>query len=269
MNEIIETTQKVVKNYEDFMKKFHCKKYSFSEKFYLTRRFEGKAIEVKVYFSEITFDIVSQIKNDKLLYSYIVQREDNSEISLEQLNWFLTTTEVQNFLKLQIAEGSFIPRLKNQVFETLEIPISKVSFSKRNLKEVDFQIFNSYKLLLSKYFREYKKCFKDKNFMACTSLSGSICELILFQLLTEQKSVAKSTIHEKGLGTLILYAKMLELDLVYKFDMKPFEKINKIRNKIIHPSNTIKQDIENIETIINPIVLDENLNRIFINFGIN
>lgn len=172
--------------------------------------------------------------------------------------------------KSSISEGSFIPRLKTQIFETINIPVSQVSISKRNNFKVDLTQFNSYKILLSKYFQEYKKSYRAKNFMSCTSLSGSMCELILYHLLIKsKKSINKNSLNENGLGTLISKTKELDLEKSYRFDVDAFEKINKIRNKIVHPSNTIKENVMDIESIIKPKELDRHLKKILINFGIN
>ena len=256
-------------NYKNFINQFNCKCFPFFEKFKLCKSFEGEAIEIKANFSDISVKIVNEPKDNKLLVIYIVPNENNKEISMEQLYWFLNNNEILNYFKVYISGGTFIPRLNKEVFKYISVPISNSSFSKRNFHQIDLTQFNAYKNLLKKYYEEYRTSYKNKNFMACTTLAGSICELILYQLLIEQPKVTNDYVKEVGLGTLIKYVKMMDLEKRFKFPINAFEEINKIRNKIIHPSNTIKEDIENIEIIIDPLKLDEFLKKILIVFGIN
>lgn len=165
--------------------------------------------------------------------------------------------------------GSIIPRVNTSILEHLEIPVSSISLAKRNKFNIDHDALNPYKTLLNKYYSEFGRNYENENYFAATSLAGSICELILYQLLCEQPSTTEQMLQQKGLGTYIQYCKMLELDKKYKFGLTPFERINKTRNKFVHPSNAINEIVNDIKILVLESGIKNNLEKIMIQFGIN
>lgn len=263
----------VLKNYQTFLNKFNCKKHNLLDKFdmqYVLKE-PTKAIAIEVYFAEVSIKIINKnpARDNKLLSTYLVAKENNKEISIEQLFWFLNNSEILNLFNLFKSGSSFIPRLDRQIYSLLEIPVAQISLTNRNKKNTDYSQFNRYIQLLNHYYSEYKNCHSKKNYFAAVTLAGSICELILFQLLIEQETVSERFINDKGLGSLIEYAKMMNLEKQYRFPINAFEEIKNVRNKIVHPNNSIKENLDNLNTFIKPEKINDWLRQVLICFGIN
>ncbi|MCC4214101.1 hypothetical protein [Leeuwenhoekiella parthenopeia] len=249
-----------------FNKRFNCKKFIFSSKFDRVSDPSGRLLEIKSSARGFLFKIVDSNYTKNSIY--FKPNINNSEISLEQASWYLNFQAVSEYLKL-FSIGTVIPKIHLKVLNGLMIPVSSNSISRRNDYKFDKNSLDPYRALLHTYYEEFKENFLKRNYYSSTSLAGSICELILFQLLLEQTSVTESMLRTKGLGTYIEYCRMLELDKEYSFGLTPFENINKLRNKFVHPSNAIFEVLNNIENLISKFNLKKNLDLIIIQFGIN
>ena len=263
-------SRNVLNRYEKFLNRFKGKKVIFESCFTIP---EGSLDRCIVLFQN-SFTYEAKIQNEytsKFHHIVICSTKKNKEISLEFLEWYLNQKEVKEFLALH-SLGAIVRRLDKKELRKLVIPISAKKLKNSNDYSNQFQanfLYNDpYRNLLKHYINEFYQNIKVKNALSSVVIAGSICELILYNLLNDQETVKENYLTDRGLGAYIDYCRMLNLEKEIKFRLQPFDELKKVRNKIVHPNNAIKEMIDPTNELVDINKIENFLKEIIIDFGL-
>ncbi len=246
---------KIIDKYQDFFKGKQKKKFLDVVKVQLPE--EIKEDDLIFRHIGITFNIRIATKNKLNKGKFLVFNIIDQNYTKEFILWFFSQKEIQNYLSL-FTKGNIIAFLPMSIFKKLDIIYpTKVG---QSLTSVNITARSEFKEVIKRYFEEYRKNIKEKNYLSASFLVGSICEAMLYQFLRDN-GVKKRFLDRKMYGELLEIIGMMNLDIM---NIDDFKKVKNFRN-LIHPKNALKNidNISNLEKEIEPT-----FNKIIKNFGI-
>jgi hypothetical protein len=158
------------------------------------------------------------------------------KVTPHYLLWYLSQEPVTDYL-LENASGAVFVRVPRKVLHDLIIPLPT---SVTKIKAVnEFSVAREdtpFSRVIADLYNDYLLNFRNRRFRTAALLAGAICEVILYQLLSEQGVSQKLLKDDRGLGfgKLLDYVRVLKLDQVPGFPISQLVEMQRNRNHSVH-----------------------------------
>lgn len=175
------------------------------------------------------------------------------------LLWYLSLTPVRDYL-LSHATGAVILRVPRKILHSIHVPLPTRPTKIKEVSEVVFQKGgDSFSTLINSFYKDYLYNYSDGRFRTAIILAGAMSEVILYQLLLEGGTNAKTLSEDNhlALGKMLKHVESLKLNQNPDFPIAHFKDVQKKRNSAIHaglliksPREFSKKDLECFDYII-------------------
>ena len=193
-------------------------------------------------------------------YGFIPFILSNKSIELgiteEYLQWFFTHDCLSDYWN-EVAVGGLLRRIPRKVLLNTIVPVPKNKIIGKIKSEIE--VTSPFRSYVKTFYEQYRINMKHGQYSTCAILAGVISEAILYQLLLEN-DVKKSLLDKDnglGLGKLVTYVELLQLDQTLGLNLQHFKEINKLRNSSVHFGNVLRKNKVAIVTKKDLIVFDE------------
>ncbi|EGS6501264.1 hypothetical protein I9F74_004661 [Vibrio parahaemolyticus] len=186
-------------------------------------------------------------------------------ITEEYLQWFFTHESLSEYWN-DVAIGGVLRRIPRKVLlnTTVPIPRNKITGSIKSEINVTSPFRDYVKTFYEQYrtnlkHEQYRTNLKHEQYSTCAILAGVISEAILYQLLLEN-DVKRSLLDKDnglGLGKLVTYVELLQLDKSLELNLQHFKAINKLRNSSVHFGKVLRDKEVKTVTKADLTVFDE------------
>jgi len=212
---------------------------------------KGTLVVMPFVSGEIRLNILEKAAPDKGFSIPLIlsSKGEGHSITADYLEWFLKQNFVKKYL-MNYVSGSVLPRVPRGVLLNLLIPLptqerKKPAFDSSFSSAFDSVIANAenpFRRMITKYFRDYQFNLEKEHYLVAIILAGAISEAILYQLLIDNDVNHKILNDDRnlGLGKLIAYVKLLNLNKDLNFPLTHFSELQRYRNSAVHVGLAIK-----------------------------
>ncbi|EME0096452.1 hypothetical protein VXI05_004561 [Vibrio parahaemolyticus] len=177
-------------------------------------------------------------------------------ITEEYLQWFFTHESLSEYWN-DVAIGGVLRRIPRKVLlnTTVPIPRNKITGSIKS----EINVTSPFRDYVKTFYEQYRTNLKHEQYSTCAILAGVISEAILYQLLLEN-DVKRSLLDKDnglGLGKLVTYVELLQLDKSLELNLQHFKAINKLRNSSVHFGKVLRDKEVKTVTKADLTVFDE------------
>ncbi|MGS0824539.1 hypothetical protein ACVBIO_01885 [Shewanella sp. 0m-8] len=154
-------------------------------------------------------------------------------ITEEYLQWFFTHDCLSEHWN-DVAIGGVLRLIPTKILLNTIVPIPKNKITGSIKSEI--AVTSPFCDYIKTFYEQYRINFKHEQYSTCAILAGVISEAILYQLLLEN-DVKRNLLDNDsslGLGKLVTYLELLQLDKSLELNLQNFKAINKLRNSSVH-----------------------------------
>ncbi len=173
-------------------------------------------------------------------------RASANRVTFNYLLWYMSHDAIKEHL-LSHAVGSVFLRVPRKVLLALPIPLPGQAVDIKPVGEVVLAAEeDAFSRLIADIYRDYRLNFTSGRFRTAVILAGAIAEVVLYQLLLESGARPKVLSDDRtlGLGKMLDYVRLLQLDQNRDFPMTHLVQLQKNRNAAVHAGLLVSKERE-------------------------